>query len=115
SALLKAREVSRSPFATPIKSNEPAHWVRPDLIAQVRFTEWTNDGKLRHPVYLGLRDDKRASDVQREDPVRPNPRTPAKKPSKSSGPRAASRRASTQETLSTAPVIEQLRALEDAR
>jgi len=115
SKLLESREIPRSPFAAQPKTNEPPHWARPDLVAQVRFTEWTNDGKLRHPVYLGLRDDKRASDVQREDPVRPNPRTPAKKPSKSSGPRAASRRASTQETLSTAPVIEQLRALEDAR
>ena len=49
-----------------IKSNETAHWVKPDLVAQVRFTEWTDDGKLRHPVYLGLRDDKRADAVVRE-------------------------------------------------
>ena len=56
--LLRAREIADSPFAEPIKTNEPAHWVRPDLVAQVRFTEWTADSKLRHPVYLGLRDDK---------------------------------------------------------
>jgi bifunctional non-homologous end joining protein LigD len=62
-ALLKPREVKESPFAERIKTNEPAHWVRPELVAQVRFTEWTADRKLRHPVYLGLRDDKRASDV----------------------------------------------------
>jgi bifunctional non-homologous end joining protein LigD len=37
--------------------------VRPDLVAQIRFTEWTADDKLRHPVYLGLRDDKAAIEV----------------------------------------------------
>jgi bifunctional non-homologous end joining protein LigD len=67
-ALLKAREASRSPFTERIKTNEPAHWVTPDLVAQVRFTEWTADNKLRHPVYLGLRDDKAASGVVRESP-----------------------------------------------
>ena len=44
------------PFSDRFKTNEPAHWVTPDLVAQVRFTEWTADQKLRHPVYLGLRD-----------------------------------------------------------
>jgi len=75
SKLLKARETKQSPFAEPIKSNETAHWVRPDLVAQVRFTEWTDDGKLRHPVYLGLRDDKPAANVIRE--VAPAARAPA--------------------------------------
>lgn len=41
-------------------------WVRPELVAEVQFTEWTADGSLRHPVFLGLRDDKRAKDVVRE-------------------------------------------------
>jgi bifunctional non-homologous end joining protein LigD len=41
-------------------------WVRPELVAQVQFTEWTGDGSLRHPVFLGLRDDKDAKDVRRE-------------------------------------------------
>ena len=68
--LLKAREASKSPFASRIKTNEPAHWVRPDLVAQVRFTEWTADEKLRHPVYLGLRDDKRPEEVTRERRIR---------------------------------------------
>ena len=63
SKLLKARATNASPFAEPIKTNEPAHWVNPDLVAQIRFTEWTADQKLRHPVYLGLRDDKAARDV----------------------------------------------------
>ena len=42
------------------------HWVRPELVAQVGFSEWTGDGKLRHPRYLGLRDDKRPDEVVRE-------------------------------------------------
>ena len=75
--LLKAREITRSPFSSRIKTNEPAHWVRPDLVAQVRFTEWTADDKLRHPVYLGLRDDKRAADVVREEPARESAVQPA--------------------------------------
>jgi DNA ligase D-like protein (predicted ligase) len=44
------------------------HWVRPELVAQVAFTEWTRDGKLRHPRFKGLRRDKRAADVARERP-----------------------------------------------
>jgi bifunctional non-homologous end joining protein LigD len=43
-----------------------AHWVRPTSVAQVAFSEWTRDGKLRHPRYLGLRTDKRPEDVVRE-------------------------------------------------
>lgn len=41
-------------------------WLRPELVAQVRFTEWTRDGHLRHPTFLGLRDDKEAREVVRE-------------------------------------------------
>src|SRR3954447_2168696 len=67
--LLQARESTSSPFSARIKTNEPAHWARPDLVAQVRFTEWTSDDKLRQPVSLGLRDDKRAADVVREEPL----------------------------------------------
>jgi len=66
SALLKKRETKQSPFSDPIKTNEPPHWVKPDLVAQIKFTEWTDDRKLRHPVYLGLRDDKSAAEVVRE-------------------------------------------------
>jgi bifunctional non-homologous end joining protein LigD len=42
------------------------HWVRPELVAQIGFAEWTNDGRLRQGRFLGLRDDKRAADVVRE-------------------------------------------------
>jgi len=42
------------------------HWVQPVLVCQAKYSEWTEDGKLRHPVYLGLREDKDASEVVRE-------------------------------------------------
>ena len=41
-------------------------WVKPKLVAQIRFVEFTNDGHLRHAAFLGLRSDKRASEVRRE-------------------------------------------------
>jgi bifunctional non-homologous end joining protein LigD len=44
-----------------------AHWVQPTLVAEVTFTEWTGDGKIRHPSFQGLRRDKAASAVRRED------------------------------------------------
>ena len=42
------------------------HWVRPKKVCQVKFTEWTRDDRLRQPVFLGLREDKSASEVVRE-------------------------------------------------
>ena len=45
-----------------------AHWARPEVVVQVAFTEWTVHGKLRHPRLLGLRDDKAAREVVREQP-----------------------------------------------
>lgn len=45
-----------------------AHWVKPQLVGQFAFSEWTRDGKLRHPRYLDLREDKRAKEVVREIP-----------------------------------------------
>jgi bifunctional non-homologous end joining protein LigD len=44
------------------------HWIEPELVGQFAFSEWTRDGRLRHPRYLGLRDDKRAREVVRELP-----------------------------------------------
>ncbi len=76
-ALLTPRETKTSPFSARIQTNERAHWVRPELVAQVRFTEWTDDEKLRHPVYLGLRDDKDPRTIVREAP---RPASSDKKP-----------------------------------
>jgi len=66
-------DVSRKLHATPampflVRPNEKgAHWVKPELVAQIGFTEWTEDGKLRHPTFLGLRSDKAARDCRWRD------------------------------------------------
>lgn len=59
--------VSRSPFLDAPRARD-AHYVRPELVAQVTFTEWTADGHLRHPSFKGLRADKSARAVIRERP-----------------------------------------------
>ena len=58
------------PFVNPPKGIEGrrARWVKPVLVAQVAFTEWTSDAILRHPSFLGLRNDKKARDIVREEP-----------------------------------------------
>ncbi|QJR34288.1 DNA ligase D [Gemmatimonas groenlandica] len=65
-AHLKRLERGSSPFVTTPAANATAHWVRPILVVEVRFNEWTNDGHLRQPAYLGVRTDKRARDIVRE-------------------------------------------------
>jgi bifunctional non-homologous end joining protein LigD len=61
-------ERKQSPFKTSLSSLERkgAHFVRPELVAQIAFTEWTAEAHLRHPVFLGLREDKAAQDVRLE-------------------------------------------------
>ncbi|NLU75156.1 ATP-dependent DNA ligase [Streptomyces sp. HNM0575] len=59
----------RSPFAEPVRE-KGAHWAEPELVAETGFTEWTRDGRLRHPRFLGLREDKKPGDVVRERPRR---------------------------------------------
>jgi bifunctional non-homologous end joining protein LigD len=63
---------ARSPFVDPV-AERGAHWVRPELVAQVGFAEWTPDHRLRHPRYLGLREDKPAAEVVREHPAQETP------------------------------------------
>lgn len=65
---LESRQRSTSPFASGDAPKKEVHWVRPDLVCEVGFTEWTCDGRLRHPRFLGLRRDKEARDVHREHP-----------------------------------------------
>jgi bifunctional non-homologous end joining protein LigD len=64
------REVEQEepPFVDVHPVPRSTRWVRPELVAQIGFSEWTRDGRLRHPRYLGLRDDKPARDVVRERP-----------------------------------------------
>jgi bifunctional non-homologous end joining protein LigD len=56
----------KSPFPAKVKDEAVTTWVKPSLVAEVKFTEWTSSGEMRHPVYLGLRTDKQAEDVLRE-------------------------------------------------
>jgi bifunctional non-homologous end joining protein LigD len=73
-AKLRAREVERSPFKeVPRAIRGRARWVKPELVAEIAFTEETREGILRHPVFLGLREDKRARDVTGADRQRAAP------------------------------------------
>lgn len=64
---MSALETKESPFANPgsIRSKQ-VHWIKPELVAQVSFTEWTSANKLRHPSFSGLRNDKQAHEVVKE-------------------------------------------------
>lgn len=67
SAHLKRLEIKRNPFTAGEEIPEKnVHWVRPELVAEIGFTEWTKDNKLRHPRFEGLRFDKAAKDVRQE-------------------------------------------------
>jgi bifunctional non-homologous end joining protein LigD len=63
--MLAGLETGSSPFAADGLPSG-ARWVKPKLVAQIAFAEWTRDGRLRHPRFLGLRDDKKAQEVVRE-------------------------------------------------
>jgi bifunctional non-homologous end joining protein LigD len=101
---LDALEQAASPF-----SPEPPrawtgggrHWVAPELVAEVAFSEWTDDSRLRHPSFQGLRLDKPARDVVRETPARPDagdagdagePKARARRTAATSGPRRPARK-----------------------
>jgi bifunctional non-homologous end joining protein LigD len=55
----------------PPRERRQAHWVKPELVGEVRFTAWTRDGYLRHPTFIALRSDKPAGKIVREKPVEP--------------------------------------------
>ena len=67
-ARLRELETPEPPFADARPIPRGTHWVRPELVAQIGFAEWTNDGRLRQARFLGLRDDKRPAEVVRELP-----------------------------------------------
>ena len=68
-ARLRAIERKTSPFVNEVVANSPIHWTSPELVVEARFAEWTRDGYLRQPAYLGLRPDKSADEVVAEIPV----------------------------------------------
>jgi bifunctional non-homologous end joining protein LigD len=71
SPFLEPLSRGRMPFGRP--KDAPITWVRPELVAQVRFAQWTDDGHLRAPSFLGLRDDKPPREVRREQAEPPPP------------------------------------------
>lgn len=123
--LLTARSRTTTPFTTTPASNERPHWVEPTLVVQVRFTEWTADGVLRHPVYLGLRDDKAAADVRREEraatPLREASRgkraaaPPSKRPTDTGGSKKAAAAVANVDERQLSDLVETLQDLERAR
>lgn len=64
--LLQPLKTKSSPFAEKVQTNEVVHWVKPKLVAQVKFAEWTADRRMRQPIFLGLREDKKAKDCKFE-------------------------------------------------
>jgi DNA ligase D-like protein (predicted ligase) len=69
-AQLKKLETKKNPFINFDVSMKDVHWVKPVLVCEVQFTEWTSGNKLRHPSYLGLRRDKNAKEVRQEKAVK---------------------------------------------
>jgi bifunctional non-homologous end joining protein LigD len=126
--LLEPLETTECPFAVQPKTNERAHWVRPKLVAQVKFTEWTDDNKLRHPVYLGLRDDKKPEDVRRERKpsevrLKPDATSASASPvgsgfsriERTAAPNTSMKVRLKPDATSITNLIEQLRAIEDGK
>ena len=97
-AILAKLEQKEAPFVNPPRGFEAkgAHWVKPQLVAEIAFTEWSNDGALRHPSFQGLREDKKATDVVREQaaPVKASNGDAEPAPRERSASRAAPARAS---------------------
>ena len=86
---LVKREIDKPAFADPPRGYEAkgAHWIRPELVAEIAFTEWSRDGALRHPSFQGLRPDKKAAEVVRE---RPDDEPAAKKAKKTAAAKRVS-------------------------
>jgi bifunctional non-homologous end joining protein LigD len=64
--VMQALRTDKNPFDQKVKDVKTITWLMPKLVGEVKFTEWTSEGEMRHPVFLGLRSDKAAADVVRE-------------------------------------------------
>jgi len=60
---LNPLKTNKAPFNEPVKTNMPVTWLKPNYVCEVKFTEWTNDGKMRHPIFLRMREDKSPKDI----------------------------------------------------
>jgi bifunctional non-homologous end joining protein LigD len=115
---LKPLERKTSPFEETPKTNEKAHWVKPEIVVEIKFNEWTADRRLRQPIFLGVRDDKDPKEVgleavsvqkkaRRGDAVAKRPARP------SISARAKSTSGKARDKGDTASLLEQLTALEE--
>ena len=64
--LMQPLKAKQSPFIDAPKTNEAVQWLKPRLVGEVKFSEWTADNRLRHPVFVGLREDKKPEDCRFE-------------------------------------------------
>jgi bifunctional non-homologous end joining protein LigD len=120
---LKRLERKTSPFTERPRTNAKAHWVTPRVVAEIRFNEWTREGKLRQPVFLGLREDKDPRSVVREVGAEKNSADAAdsgRKPAPRTGAPATAvqeRTAKSGGSAGTKPdtVVERIRALRSNR
>jgi bifunctional non-homologous end joining protein LigD len=83
--------VDKAPVEAPRPDRKGAHWIKPELVAEIAFSEFTDDGILRHPSFIALRDDKPASEVVVEEPqhLKPSEKKSRKKSAKKGGATAA--------------------------
>ncbi len=91
--MARLRPLARAtpPFdAGAVPTGRGHHWVEPRLVAEVRFTDWTDDGGLRHPTFIDLRDDKKPLECRREEPEQPLEPEPA--PERPKAPSAPERK-----------------------
>jgi bifunctional non-homologous end joining protein LigD len=65
-ANLEKLEINKAPFKGVVKPNAPVHWVKPKLVCEVTFGEWTDDDRMRQPIFVGLRTDKDPKKINRE-------------------------------------------------
>ncbi|MQA90555.1 MAG: DNA ligase D [Gemmatimonas sp.] len=134
---LRPLERKTPPFTAKPRTNERAHWTRPSVVVEVKFNEWTRDGKLRQPAFVGFREDKEAKEVVREpaagetaesdetdetneadetdqapgssDP--PSPKTTAKKGSAEGGKKKSTKKTDPPDEEIDTPVAARLRAM----
>jgi len=66
---MKKIETTKNPYTEKDIKEKNVHWLKPELVGQFQFTEWTKNNRLRHPSFLGLRDDKKAKEVTKEKPA----------------------------------------------
>ncbi|HVX97306.1 MAG TPA: DNA ligase D [Polyangia bacterium] len=112
-ARLAPLEQKDTPFEGEPPTNDRPHWTRPALVVEVRFGDWTQDGHLRHPVFLGVRDDVVPSAVTREEPsvIAKKPPRMADRPAPAQ--KRTPRRVESEVAPPTASLVDALSALEE--